>query len=210
MNSILISKKSQKNIKAINSIIILVKKIIYKSKNINDDIIKNIKELIPQNNQNNNNSSKNNNKNEIKIQEEIVEFPFFGKKSLTDSHYICDVKIKKDECFHTLRYTLSSLYKIPVNQISIIVYMNNLGKSELIQKNLEKIIKTSPLKEFNLLNDFDNIYQELKGLFNFSQNNKKASLLIQVKSIENIWEEIFKINIVNIIYNEKKMNIYLH
>ena len=37
--------------------------------------------------------------------------------------------------------------------------MNNLGKSELNQKNIEKIMKESPLKAFNMINDFDNIYQ---------------------------------------------------
>ena len=56
--------------------------------------------------------------------------------------------------------------------------MNNLGKSELNQKNLEKIMKTPPLKQFNLLNDFDNIYQQLKGSLDFSQSKKKSSLLI--------------------------------
>ena len=193
LNSILISKKIKKNVKAINSLITLIKKIINKSKNINGEVIKNINELIPQKNE----------KKEDK--ENIVEFTFFGKKSLSDDFYFCDIKLKKDECFHTLRYTLSSLYKIPVNQISIIVYMNNLGKSELIPKNLEKIIKTSPLKQFNLINDFDNIYQELKGLFNFSQSKKKSSLLIHVKLINNIWEDIFKINIVNIIYNKSNL-----
>ena len=203
LNSILISKKNKKNIKGINSLILLIKKILDKSKYINGELIKNIKELIDPNN-----NSINNKANNIKeTQENVFEFTFFGKKSLSDSYYFCDVKLKKDECFHTLRYTLSSLYKIPVNQISIIVFMNNLGKSELIPKNLEKIIKTSPLKQFNLMNDFDNIYQELKGLFNFSQNKKKSSLLIHVKLINNIWDEIFKINPVNIIYNKSNLPI---
>ena len=193
LNSILISKKNKKNVKAIKSLILLINKIIKKSKNINGETIKNIKELIPQN------------QNNKTTEETTVEFSFFGKKPLSDQFYFCDVKIKKDECFHILRYTLSSLYNFPVNQISIIVYMNNLGKSELIPKVLEKIIKTSPLKQFNILNDFDNIYQELKGLFNFSQSKKKSSLLIHVKCIENIWEEIYKLDIVNIIYNNSKL-----
>ena len=192
LNSILISKKIKKNVKAIKSLILLIKKIINKSKNINGEIVKNIKEYIP--------------KNTIEqTPENTVEFPFFGEKSLTDKYYFCDVKLIKDECFHELRYTLSSLYKIPVNQISLIVYMNNLGKSELNTKVFEKIIKTSSLKIFNIFNDFDNVYQELKGLFAFSQTKKKASLLIHVKKVNNIWEEIYKINIINIIYNNSKL-----
>ena len=83
--------------------------------------------------------------------------------------------------------------------------MNNLGKSELNQKNLEKIMKTSPLKQFNLYNDFDNIYHQLKGSLAFSQSKKKSSLLIQVKCIKNIWEEIYKINPLDIIYTSSKL-----
>ena len=191
LNSILISKKSKKNIKAIKSLVLLIKKIINKTKNINGEIIKNIiKDLLLSNNLNDDNA---------------VEFSFFGKKALSDSLYFCDLKLRKDECFHTLRYTLSSLYKIPVNQICISVYMNNLGKSELNQKNLEKIMKASPLKQFYLINDFDNIYQHIKGSLEFGQNKKKSTLLIHVTRINNIWEEIFEINIVNIIYNNSKI-----
>ena len=193
LNSLLISKKNKKNIKAVKSLILLIKKIINKCKNIEGEVIKNIKELIP---------NKNNDD-----QDNTVEFTFFGTKSLSDSSYFCDLKIRKDECFHALRYTLSFLYKIPVNQISISVYMNNLGKSELNQKNLEKIMKTSPLKQFNLYNDFDNIYHQLKGSLAFSQSKKKSSLLIQVKCIKNIWEEIYKINPLDIIYTSSKLSL---
>ena len=138
LNSLLISKKAKKNIKAIKSLILLIKKIIYKSKNNNGEIIKNIKDIITIQNT----EIIKNIKDIITIQntekinpsqENAVEFTFFGAKSLSDSLYFCDLKLRRDECFHKLRYTLSSLYKIPVNQISISVYMNNLGKSELNQ-----------------------------------------------------------------------------
>ena len=195
LNSLLISKKAKKNIKAIKSLILLIKKIIYKSKNNNGEIIKNIKDIITIQNTEKINPS----------QENAVEFTFFGAKSLSDSLYFCDLKLRRDECFHKLRYTLSSLYKIPVNQISISVYMNNLGKSELNQKNLEKIMKTPPLKQFNLLNDFDNIYQQLKGTLDFSQSKKKSSLLIHVNCVKKIWKEIYAINPVKIIYRQSKL-----
>ena len=66
-------------------------------------------------------------------------------------------------------------------------------------------MKTSPLKQFNLYNDFDNIYHQLKGSLAFSQSKKKSSLLIQVKCIKNIWEEIYKINPIDIIYTSSKL-----
>ena len=190
LNSFIISKKKTKNIKAIKSLILLIKKIINRTKEINGELIFNVKDLIQINNLNDDNA---------------VVFTFFGKKALSDSLYFCDLKLRRDECFHTLRYTLSSLYKIPANQISISVYMNNLGKSELNQKNLDTITKAPPLKQFNLINDFDNIYQQLKGSLDFSQNKKKSSLLIHVKYVKNIWDKIFKINPVNIIYNKSKL-----
>ena len=197
LNSVLISKKAKKNIKAIKAIILLIKKIIYKSKNNHGEIIKNIKDIIIMQNENNEKA--------IKSQDNAVEFTFFGAKSFLDSLYFCDLKLRKDECFHKLRYTLSSLYKIPVNQIYISVYMNNLGKSELNQKNLEKIMKTPPLKQFNLLNDFDNIYQQLKGSLDFSQSKKKSSLLIHVNSVKKIWKEIYNVNPIKIIFEKSKL-----
>ena len=77
LNSVLISKKAKKNIKAIKAIILLIKKIIYKSKNNQGEIIKNIKDLIIIQNENNEKA--------IQTEDSAVEFTFFGGKSLSDS-----------------------------------------------------------------------------------------------------------------------------
>ena len=202
LNSFIISKKNTKNIKAIKSLILLFKQIVYRAKNINGQVIKNIKDIKAISPIQDINQSK----SSIHPTE---EYTFLGLKPLSDTYYLCDIKLKKDENFYSLRYTLSSIYKIPVNQIMIFVYMNNLGKSELNQKNIEKIMKESPLKAFNMINDFDNIYQLLKGLYDFNVSKKKSSLLIRVKCIKNIWEEIFKINLIDIILNNSSLPLNL-
>ena len=66
-------------------------------------------------------------------------------------------------------------------------------------------MKTPPLKQFNLLNDFDNIYQQLKGSLDFSQSKKKSSLLIHVNSVKKIWKEIYNVNPIKIIFEKSKL-----
>ena len=126
-----------------------------------------------------------------------------------DNSIVYDIKINEKDFFYILRYTLSSLYKIPVNQIGIIAYQNNLGKVKKITlQNLDKLSKSTPIKlEYNFLKDFENIYEQLNRLNEWeSKSKKKFPLLIEVKVLDPC-KDIMKFNPSDIIY--KKTNISL-
>ena len=190
-------EKKDKNVKAIKCLISLIKKIIEKSNKRNGEIIKDISEIKKESQFINNNSKK-----------EPKEFTFV--KMTNDNSIVYDIKINEKDYFYILRYTLSSLYKIPVNQIGIIAYQNNLGKvKKITHQHLDKLSKTTSIKiEYNYLKDFENnMYDQLNRLTEWdSKSKKKIPLLIEVKTLDPC-KDIMKFNPIDIIY--KKTNISL-
>ena len=196
------ANEKNKNIKAIKCLISLLKNIIKRANNDTGEIIKDLKEIDKESILYSNN---NNNKNTP------IEYTFIGNKIGIEDFFIIDIKVNFGELFYILRYKLSYYYKIPVNQIGISVYLNTLGKTKKItQKEMEKICAAKPLKEFNYLLDFDNIYDQLIGLSNYNNAKKKHSLLIVVKNIKNKDNNnILKINLIEIIYQKTNLPIIL-
>ena len=188
-------ENKDKNIKSIKCIILLIKKIIDVSNNRNGEIIKDLSEIDKE--------SKKYSKNQTK------EFTFF--KMVNDNSICYDIKINGGDFFYILRYKLSSIYKIPVNQIKIVVHQNSLGKiKKITNQQYEKIWKSSTNKEFNYLKDFENIYDQLNGLEEWeSKGKKKLPLLIEVKTIENPCKDILKFNPIEIIYNKSNLSLTL-
>ena len=191
-------ENKDKKTKSIKCLILLIKKIIDISNNRNGEIIKDISEIEKESKK----YSKNN-KNQAK------EYSFF--KMVNDSSICYDIKINGGDYFYILRYKLSSFFKIPVNQIKIIVHQNSLGKiKKITPQQYEKICKSSINKEFNYLKDFENIYDQLNGLAEWeSKGKKKLPLLIEVKTIENPCKDILKFNPIEILYNKSNLSLTL-
>ena len=191
-------EKKDKNIKAIKCLISLIKKIVEKSNKRNGEIIKEMSEIKKESQNFNINSKK-----------EPKEFDFI--KITNDNSIKYGIKINEKDFFYILRYTLSSLYKIPVNQIGIVAYQNNLGKEKKItQQNLDKLSKTTSFKmEYNYLKDFDNIYEQLNRLADWeSKSKKKLPLLIEVKTLDPC-KDIMKFNPIDIIYEKTNISFLL-
>ena len=189
-------EKKDKNVKAIKCLISFIKKIIEKSNKRNGEIIKDISEIKKESQIININSKK-----------EPKEFTFV--KMTNDNSIVYDIKINEKDFFYILRYTLSSFYKIPVNQIGIIAYQNNLGKvKKITHQILDKLSKSTPIRiEYNYLKDFEKIYEQLNRLNELeSKSKKKFPLLIEVKVLDPC-KDIMKFNPIDIIY--KKTNISL-
>ena len=191
-------ENKDKNMKPIKCLILLIKRIIDVSNNRNGEIIKDISEIEKESKK----YSKNN-KNQTK------EYTFF--KMVNDNSICNNIKINGGDYFYILRYKLSSLYKIPVNQIKIVVHQNSLGKiKKITHQQYEKIIKTSTNKEFNYLKDFENIYDQLNGLEEWeSKGKKKLPLLIEVKTIDHPCKDILKFNPIDIVYNKSNLSLIL-
>ena len=189
-------KEKNNNTQPINSLIIFIQKLINKIKNENKEIITDLKQIERE-------GKKYNNKKIAK------EFTFTGIKLGNLDYYTLDIKINEGDPFYILRYKLSYYYKIPVNQIGIDVYLNKIGKIKNITENdIKKLHMERYLKQFNFLNDFDDIYAQLNGLYEF--NNLDITifpLLIEVKSIEDIGKNIIKANPIDIIYQKSKIPI---
>ena len=194
-------KNNNKNIKGIKSLILLIQKIIHKAKNINGEIIKNLKEI---------------NKESTKLLRNKNNFPekeynYIGNKG-NDNFYMLDIKVNNGDLFYMLRYELSYLYNIPVNQVGIKAHLNILGKNKKItQKDMDKLYKNNNYRDFNILYDFINIYEQFNTLNDFynSKGKKKYPLLIEVKMINNIWNDIYKFNPIDIIYKKSQLPITL-
>ena len=192
-----LTEKKQKNEKAIKFLILVVKKIISKVKNCNGEIIKNISEI-----------EKESNKFIIK-KIPPKEYTFIGNKVGKESNYILDIKLNSGDLFYILRYKLSYFYNIPLNQVGISVYINTIGKIKKISsKDMEKLHKNPPLKEFNYLFDFTNIYEQLNLLYE-NQGKKKLPLIIEVTLIKEIYKDILKINPIDTIYKKSQLPIIL-
>ena len=190
----ILSEEKNKNVKGIKCLILLIKKIIDKSNNDNDEIIKDISEIEKESI-----NFINNNKNQPK------EYSFIGNKIGIDNCYSLDLKINNGDLFYILRYKISYYYSIPVNQVVISAYFNDIKSGKKItQKEIQKLHKNKPLKEYNYLNDFENIYDDFNKLFDFNNKTKKP-LLLEVKSIKNH----MTFNPVNIIYNNSKLSFIL-
>ena len=189
-------KEKNNNTQPINSLIIFIQKLINKIKNENKEIITDLKQIERE-------GKKYNNKKIAK------EFTFTGIKLGNLDYYTLDIKINEGDPFYILRYKLSYYYKIPVNQIGIEVYLNKIGKIKNITENdIKKLHMERYLKQFNFLNDFEDIYAQLNGLYEF--NNLDITifpLLIEVKSIEDIGKNIIKANPIDIIYEKSKIPI---
>ena len=198
-----LTEDKDKNIKGIKCLILLIKKIINKISNESGEIIKDLKEIEKE-------SNKYNNKKPQK------EYTFFRNNNITDkpgneNYNLSDIKINGGDYFYILRYRLSNHYNIPVNQIGLTVYLNSVKNKKITKTELDKIYKTLPLKEYNFLNDFENIYDQLNGLYDWNNQGKKKkfTLLIEVKLINNIGNDIFKTNPVDIIYKKSKLPMFL-
>ena len=188
--------KSQKNEKAIKCLILFIKKIIYKVKNGKGEIIKSLIEIEKESNKSNRNKTS-------------IEYTFIGNKIGKENNYTLDIKLNNGDYFYLLRYKLSYYYNIPLNQVGISVYINTTGKTKKFNsKDMEKLHKNGPLKEFNYLFDFTNIYEHLNLLYD-NQGKKKLPLIIEVKAIKDIYKDILKINPIEIIYKKSKLPIIL-
>ena len=191
------SGEKNKNIKAIQSLILLIKKIINKANDENGEVIKDLKEIEKESKQNKNISNNN----------QPMAYTVIGNKIGYENNYILDININNTSYFYTLRYTLSNFYNIPVDQVGVCVYLNTLGKTKKItQKEMEKLYKNNFLKIFNLYNDFDNIYDELNLLLN-NFGRKKYPLLLEAKFIKN--NDNSRINLIDIIYKKSDLPIIL-
>ena len=197
-------EQKDKNIKAIRCFILIIKKIINKTNNINGEIIKDFGEIKKE-------SNKFISNNRIPPK----EFSFVGIKDGKDNYFNIDIKLNNGDLFYILRYQLSSYYKIPVNQIQIDVYINTKEKVKTFNKNtLENLILNSNKNfrsySFTFLNDFENIYNAFNYFLDFeNKGNKKYSLLIEVKQINNVCKDIMKLNPIDIIYNKTNLPITL-
>ena len=195
-----LTEEKQRNLKGIKNIILLIKKIISKINNNNGEVIKDLKEI----NQESKNFS-NINKDPPK------EYTFIGNKIGYDNYYMLDIKVNNGDLFYILRYELSNFYNMPVNQIGFSAHVNNLGKNKkLNQKDMDKLYKNKSYRDYNFLNDFDNIYESLNGLYEFhNKGKKKFPLIIEVKLIKNIWKDIVRVNPLDIFYTKTKLPITL-
>ena len=190
-------ERKNKNIKGIKSLILLINKIINKLKNENGEIIKDLKEIIKESNNFNN-------------KKPPKDYIFIGNKVGGEKLFMNDIKINGGDYFYILRYKLSNLYNMPVNHVGLKVYLNNNKNKKLNEVDMEKIYKNNVLKEYNYLNDFDNIYEQLNGLYEWNNcAKKKLTLLMEVKYIKNIGNDIIKTNPYDIIYKKSRLPIML-
>ena len=186
----------EKNAKGIKSIILLIKKIIIRTNNENGEIIKDLNDILKE-------STNLNSKKQSK------DYTFIGNKLGGENFFMTDININSGDYFYILRYKLSNNYNMPINNIGITVYLNNLGKTKKIaQVEMDKIYKNRPIKEFNSLNDFDNIYEQLNALYEWSNSGKKKyPFIIEVKLIKRNVLDIIKTNPLDLIYKNSKLPI---
>ena len=188
--------EKDKNVKGIKSIILLIKKIIYRTNNENGEVIKDLNNIIKES-------------NNLNSKKQSKDYTFIGNKLGGENFLMTDIKLNSGDYFYILRYKLSNTYNMPINNIGITIYLNNLGKTKKIaHAEMDKIYKNRPIKEFNYLNDFDNIYEQLNGLYEWSnQGKKKYPFIIEVKLIKKNILDIIKTNPLDIIYKNSKLPI---
>ena len=175
----LLKERKGDNELGIQGIISLIKKIENKS-NEKGQIIKDvsrIKKEISINKAKKNKIKKNQkNKNSSKTQKTSKDFSFRGFSGENGQLLNYDIKVEETDYFYMLRYQLSNFYKMPLNTITATIDEQQCAIGKL--KNIE----------FNLFNDFDNIYtplNELEKKFSEKNKGKKNPLIFEVKSIKN-------------------------
>ena len=140
---------------SINGIISLIKKIENKF-TYEGDVINNISRIVDEISLNKiekiNKFEKE--KGEI-FRENNKKIYFSGKKYNSDDILNFDIKIENTDYFYMFRYKLSSLFKIPVNLIKVVVDENKYDPR--IQGELKKF-------EFNMYDDFENTFSLLNDL----------------------------------------------
>ena len=188
--------EKEKNSKGIKSIILLIKKIIIRTNNENGEIIKDLTEILKES-------------NSLNSKKQSKDYTFIGNKLGGEKFFMTDVKLNSGDYFYILRYKLSNTYKMPINNICITIFLNNLGKiKKMTQVEMDKIYKNRPIKEFNYLNDFDNMYDQLNGLYEWNnQGKKKYPFIIEVKLINKNVLDVIKTNPLDIIYKKSKLPI---
>jgi hypothetical protein len=165
----LLKERKGDNELGIQGIISLIKKIENKS-NERGEIIKDvsrIKREISINKAKKNKIKKNQkNKNSSKTQKTSKDFSFRGYSGEDGQLLNYDIKVEETDYFYMLRYQLSNFYKMPLNTITVAIDEKQCAIGKL--NNIE----------FNLFNDFDNIYKPLNELENkFSEKNKGKKIL---------------------------------
>ena len=180
------------NEQGIQGIISLIKEIEKKSTN-KGEIIKDVRQILEEIKKiKEENKKHKNKKNNKKGQITCKEFNFSGNSGENGTSLNYDIKIDKTEYFYMLRYRLSNFFKIPLNTVTVVIDEDKYDKT-IIKDKFKNI-------EFDLFNDYDNIYNlfnELEMELNDNNTGKKFPLIFKVKSKDN---EQLK-NIKNIIKN---------
>ena len=180
------------NEQGIQGIISLIKEIEKKSYN-KGEIIKDVRQILREIKINiEENKKYKNNPNNAKGQKTFKKFNFSGKSGENGTSLNYDIKIDKTEYFYMLRYRLSNFFKIPLNTVTVVIDEDKYDKAIIKDK-----FKNT---EFDLFNDYDNIYNlfnELERKLNDNNTGNKFPLIFKVKSKDN---EKLK-NIKNIIKN---------